>query len=137
VIVSSRNVIVASGYNGPPAKFTSLGMRLVEACDGSGPGVFCLRGKFGPTAETLQSYADCPSIHAEQNALNFCDRSTREGGALYVTGAVCYTCAKNIANSGLRRVIIEDLTGDRSYREPEQSYELLRASDLSVRVVTT
>lgn len=112
-------------------------MFMVQACDGTGPGAFCARGKFGPTPETLASYSDCPSIHAEQNALNFCNRVTREGGSIAITGHVCITCAKNLANSGLVRVIVEDLsTEDRSYRGPEASYDLLRDSGLTVALVT-
>lgn len=98
VIVDSSNRIVATGYNGPPAMF-------VDSFQGDCRS-FCKRGKDGPTEETVYSYTDCPSIHAEANALMFCDRKDRRGGTIYVTYPPCWSCAKMIANSGLLRVCI-------------------------------
>lgn len=123
VIVSADNRILATGYNGPPA---ALGHD--SECIG-----WCDRAKDGPSIGSMMSYTDCPSIHAEQNALNFCDRVTREGGTIYITGDVCWTCGKNISNSGLSRVVVmraDDL--DRSYREPDDSYRIMRKSGLEV-----
>lgn len=51
------------------------------------------------------SYANCPSLHAEANALSVCDRVQRELGTIYVTSIPCMDCAKLIANSGLTRLV--------------------------------
>lgn len=95
VIVDNTNRIVATGYNGPPSAYRVRSDTCLS---------YCTRANNGPTPETIYTYTDCPSIHAEANALMFCDRKDRLGGTLYVTFPPCWTCAKNIANSGLARV---------------------------------
>lgn len=143
VIVSSANRVLATGYNGPPANYTvpdrdpvlagrAGRVRMIGACDGSGPGAFCHRGLHGPTPATLKSYEDCPSVHAEMNALMHSDRSSREGGTIYVTGAICWACAKAIANSGIIRVVIGIEVDDRSHRDPIATELLL--NNCAVRV---
>ena len=93
VIVNDKNRIIATGYNGPPSGELS---RCEHSCPrnlgevGTGYGFSCI------------------SIHAEANALLFCDRSTIEGGALYVNAVPCEDCAKMIANSGLKHVFFVD-----------------------------
>lgn len=39
------------------------------------------------------------------NAIAYADRSRMEGGSLYVTGSICWDCAKVVANSGISRVL--------------------------------
>jgi dCMP deaminase len=124
VVVDPRNRVVAVGYNGPPAGYPSS-----EQCD-----VFCDRAKYHPTTATLISYTDCPSIHAEQNALLVCDRTDRVNGTIYTTSDICWACAKMIANSGLSRVVVQVTHSD--YRDPERSYELLRSCGLEVKLVS-
>jgi len=70
-------------------------------------------------------YDDCFTIHAEANALLVCDRTAREGGTLYVSSHVCFQCAKLVANSGVRRVVVRH-SGDAAHRSPARSYEFLR-----------
>jgi dCMP deaminase len=142
VIVSSENRVLATGYNGPPANY-ALGFGygvsnvLATPCDGSTQPerIFCIRGRFGPTPETIKSYEDCPTIHAEMNALIHSDRSKHEGGTLYVTGACCWTCAKAIANSGLARVVMLEEEVDRAYRSPENTLTLFDACGIAVGYV--
>src|SRR5262252_239329 len=85
VIIDANNRIVATGYNGPPAGFPHE--------DATCP-AWCTRGRKGPNEMTMQSYTDCPALHAEANALSVCDRSVREGGSIFVTGHICFSCAK-------------------------------------------
>lgn len=144
VIVDSTNRIVATGFNGPPRDFRPdpFGdgqgpLELADPCDGSAnpTAPFCVRGRFGSTAETHLSYEDCPSLHGEANSLLFCDRRLLEGGTIYVSGQVCYACAKLIANSGLARVVMASEATDRSYRSPELALNLLTASGLEVLIL--
>lgn len=79
-------------------------------------------------------YDDCPSLHAEANALSVCDRVQREAGTIYVTSAVCHACAKLIANSGLARVVVSASAAAAAHREPDRSYDLLRDCGLTVDV---
>lgn len=123
VIVDAENRMVSVGYNGGPR-----GGEFADPCDGSeSPKLpFCLRGRFGPTTETATTYEDCFFIHAEQNALTFSGWRERHGGTLYVTGPVCWICARNITNSFLARVVIANEVTDRSYRQPDEVIEFLR-----------
>lgn len=130
VVVTDTNRIVATGYNGPPATFRDKYREVLshETCE-----TFCHRATVGPTPATLASYHDCPSIHAEANALMFCDRNQREGGTIYVTGSICFTCAKLVANSGVKRVVAR---WDEQYREPDRSKAFLADCGLTVVVAT-
>ena len=77
------------------------------------------------------SYDECLTIHAEANALMFCDRREREGGTLYVTSAICVSCAKLVANSGLGKVWVRVTEAD-AHREPKKGIRLLEDSALWV-----
>lgn len=46
-------------------------------------------------------YSDCVAIHAELNALLYCDRTDLQGATLYVTRAPCYGCSKAIRATGI------------------------------------
>lgn len=125
VIVDPTNRIIATGYNGMPA---GLPIPTGATCE-----EFCPRGKLGPSLETITDYSDCFSTHAEANALMFCDRRDRLGGAIYVTGDTCMHCARLIANSGLTRLVICGLNEEqRLLRRAESSYDLLRSSGVTV-----
>lgn len=120
VIVNEHNRIVATGYNGPPATFSANG-----PCTN-----WCKRSRMAQQSidhGLALDYTDCPSLHAEANALSVCDRSLRERGTIYVTSAICMGCAKLIANSGLWRVVIDGGTQELApHRNAEASYEFLR-----------
>lgn len=129
VIVDRTNRIVATGYNGPPAGYSKP---WDYDCDGREQ-AFCIRGKHGPQGDP-SSYADCPMLHAEENALSFCDRRHREGGTIYVTSPTCASCAKLVANSGLRRIVwLND--ADREYRVPGDSIDFLQECGIIVKVI--
>lgn len=96
VIVGSDERIVATGYNGPPAGYSRDDqMRCSEFCD-------------RPTSSNpCPMYSDCTSVHAEINAIAYADRSRMEGGTIYVTNTPCWSCAKVIANSGIKHIVFE------------------------------
>jgi dCMP deaminase len=123
VIVNVENRVIATGYNGPPHNFDHRERQCNE---------WCLRAQ-GNVIEA--SYANCPSLHAEANALMAADRSTWAGGKIYVTGHVCADCAKLIGNSGLSMVIVQDDGVDREYRGYEETYRGLRALGIGVEVL--
>jgi dCMP deaminase len=134
VIVDPRNRIVATGYNGPAAGFhVPIPMTEDGPYDPLPCEAWCERGINGPTELTTLSYTDCPSLHAEANALSVCDRSVREGGTIYITSHSCFNCAKLIANSGLARVVVRP-DHDATYRHISESYDLLRRCKISVEV---
>lgn len=93
VITDVNNRVVSTGYNGPPAGFEHYDL----SCK-----LWCLRGK-DPDGGTVQP---CFSVHAEANALLSGERSTWQGGTMYITKHPCMECAKLIANSGLAYIVV-------------------------------
>ena len=124
VIVSPTNRIIATGYNGPPAGFDHRDMMCND---------WCPRVANGRLHEL---YEDCWSVHAETNAIAFCDRRDREAGTIYVTGAICVTCAKLIAASGLARCVYVD-DGAAEHRAPAKGVAIMRECGLDVVRWTT
>lgn len=116
VIVSPSNRIVATGYNGPPAG--------LDVPDHGDCRTFCGRGKSKLNVDLSPHYDDCVTVHAEVNAIAFCDRTTREDGTLYVTGPICFSCSKIVANCGVRRVVFS--SDERyAYRRPDEGIKFL------------
>ncbi|WP_416382481.1 deoxycytidylate deaminase [Nocardia cyriacigeorgica] len=93
VVVKDRR-IRATGYNGAPAG--------TPGCDS------CPRRT--SSCAPGSSYDNCVAIHAEANALLYCDRSDLIGATIYITRKPCYACSKLIAGAGIERVVTpEDL----------------------------
>ncbi|AOQ27963.1 dCMP deaminase [Mycobacterium phage Mundrea] len=93
VVVKDRRVR-ATGYNGAPTGKPGCGTcprRLAEAV----PGVSDYDS--GPTR--------CVSVHAEANALLYCDREDLIGATLYITRPPCPGCQKLIDAAGVERVV--------------------------------
>ena len=140
VVVSKSNRLLETGYNGPPSGFVTDGVGCSSWCsramcstgpyfDGSNPDL--------PRRPVLApDYSDCPSLHAEANALMRGDRSAREGGTIYVTSGVCFGCAKLIANSGLEQVVVDARTlippNTHKHRHADKSYEFLESCGITV-----
>lgn len=125
VIIDGSNRIVATGYNGPPAGFHHEELPCSEWCPRS-----CKLTGFDP------GYNDCISLHAEANAISVCDRSSREGGTLYVNGHVCFNCAKLIANSGIQQVVVlASLADPAVHRNPTRSYEFLNICGIRTHTI--
>lgn len=106
VVVDKTNRIIATGHNGAPAGDRS-------SCIGDCPRYAEVKQGLPATS----AYASCRTIHAESNALLFCDRREREGGTIYVSRSSCKDCAKLIANSGLHRVVMV-VTASDQHRDP-------------------
>lgn len=130
VIVNEQQRVVATGYNGPPADYRSY--NFDSSCAAmTTKGVFCPRA----SDERHIDYDNCVAIHAEANALLFCDRRDRERGTIYVTSVPCFACAKLIANSGLHHVVIAVVGSDDAHRDPDRTIKFLLESRLTVQVV--
>lgn len=92
VIVSADNMVQSAAYNGPAPGFRHYG----KTCDH-----WCPRQK----AEFRDpEYLDCESSHAEISALVRADRSRLDEATIYVSGAVCFNCAKSICHTGITSV---------------------------------
>lgn len=89
VVVGSDHRIRSTGYNGSPAGMegcSSCPRRTSDVAPGS-------------------CYSNCSAVHAELNALLYCDRSDLPGSTLYITREPCYGCEKAIWASGVSRVV--------------------------------
>ena len=87
IITTEDGRILATGYNGPP--------RGIEHCNESP----CL-GRYDPPGDSRR----CAAVHAEMNALLQCWRLDL-AHSLYVSCTPCFTCAKTIANTNIKRII--------------------------------
>jgi dCMP deaminase len=117
--------VISTGYNNPPANFDHNDQPCAQWC----PRVREAREGYGLHRE----YDDCYALHAEANALMAADRSTWQGGTIYVLGDCCFNCAKLIANSGLARVVVKvDTTSD--HRQPAKTYRFLRSLGIAVEI---
>ena len=107
IIVDKHGRIVGTGYNGVPSGMTH--------CKDGG----CPRYLNDVPSGTPYDYGDglCFSVHAEQNALAHGDGARYVGSTLYVNGQPCLTCAKQIACSGIRRIVCS--------REPDREYQYI------------
>lgn len=123
VIVSRDQVVVSTGRNGPPRGFDHREEPCTEWCTRAMQDSECRE----------PDYTDCPSLHAEVNALLTSDRSARTNGTIYVTGELCYQCAKMIANSGISRVVVLKNDADHRARNSKFGYVLLH--NLGINVV--
>ena len=90
VIVSARNHILSTGYNGVP----SGAPHCVGGSEGCG----------GHMAASGQDLDLCQALHAEQNAIA---RLIEPFAAhtLYCTTAPCMSCTKLIAATGVQRIV--------------------------------
>lgn len=119
VIVSKDQTVVSQSYNGPPRDFPTSDGDCRDWC---------------PRAQTdapSPTYDDCPSVHAEANAIARADFSKMEGSTLYVSTSCCKGCAKLLANSGVARVVFKS-ESDRDYRNPDETVRFLRACGIEV-----
>jgi dCMP deaminase len=99
VITDHRNQVIMTGYTGPPASWTRAVDASITNCHS-----YCLRARMS-AEKRMPGYADCPSTHAEMNAVARADYSRMVGGTFYVSSIMCIACTKIIANSGVIRVI--------------------------------
>lgn len=141
VIVDAQNKIIGEGYNGPPRGFPRpADVSLSEGWLGpnsydTGCDRWCERGKLPVDAEARKlkdGYVDCPSLHAEANALLQADRSLCVGGTIFVTSHVCFSCAKLIANSGLAYVVVRSAA--KEHRPVEATLDFLFACGVHCKI---
>jgi len=133
VIVSSDNQLLATGYNGAaPSDRRDTKTWCKDWCD---------RAKEYPKGlpAPANGYVDCPSTHAEVNAL-LRMQGRSQGAIMYTTALPCYGCAKFIAacraTKGLDRVVIPD-TPMPGYRGPVEVEQYLRNCGVRVDLVPT
>ena len=111
VLVDSKQHVVATGYNGVPAKFPHC---VDNACEGA---------KY-KTGEGLDL---CEAIHAEVNA--FLQLRSDDELTAYVTVSPCFSCAKMLANSNVTRIVAAE-----EYSH-NQSFDILNKAGITITVI--
>ena len=93
-LVTKERRIVSTGYAGSPAH--------TKHCDEAGHELHMVTHEDGSESQHC-----IRTTHAEQNAICQAARFgiALDGGALYTKMAPCYTCAKMIINSGIKKVV--------------------------------
>lgn len=92
-VVVKENRVRSTGYNGSPAGrpgCLTCPRRTSDCAPGSSYDT-------GPTA--------CVALHAEQNAILYCDRHDLRDSTLYVTRSMCDGCKKLAEGAGIFRVV--------------------------------
>lgn len=91
VVLMPNGRVAGVGYNGSPPG--------IKHCSDGG----CPRLEQGSLNGSI--YDNCVAQHAEANAIIWSDPALRIDGTLIVNGPPCFGCAKQIASSGIRRVV--------------------------------
>lgn len=133
VIVSMDNRMAASSYNGPPPQYSPT-LRLDY--DPSHCNTWCPRACKGEGEALDPMYADCPSVHAEANAIARSTFADTKGGTIYVTSQMCMHCAKAVAAAQISRVVFYvPLADETSHRNPDAVREFLEDSDVDITLI--
>lgn len=100
VVLEPSGRVIGFGYNGSP------------------PGMgHCQEGhcpRLHQDSAAGSIYDNCIAQHAEANALLWTDPAQRSGATLIVNGPPCFGCAKQIASSGVKKVVC---LADNSYAD--------------------
>ena len=121
-IIVKDNMIISDGYNGMPAGFDNCCEYEETIKDFDSEGYYSDYIKLVTKPEVL---------HAEANAITKLAKSTNSsiGATLYVTLSPCLECAKLIIQSGIKRVVYEEI-----YRSTE-GLELLKKAGILVEQI--
>ncbi len=94
-VIVQGNRVVSTGYNGAP-----------EGWGNCSDGGVCPRCDEREAFGSGNGYDKCICVHAEMNAIASAARHgmTIDGATAYVTHQPCITCAKELAQTGIRRV---------------------------------
>jgi len=114
ILTDDNYMVIGLGYNGGPKNYLH--------CDAGG----CPR--VTENSPNGSNYDNCISIHAEQNALLHSDHSARPT-RLYVNGPPCFTCAKLIVNSTIKKVFY---IRDESYSDWPKVAEFMKQNNIEL-----
>lgn len=104
IIVDENNVLVSTGYNGPPSGLPNC---TEDPC----PGV----------NEPSGTTSSCIALHAEHNAIYFAGDRKKYAHTIYCTTRPCMKCALEILQTPIKRVVyLEDYPDDRTLALLEQ-----------------
>lgn len=123
IVDADNKHLISIGYNGAPSGFPEGG---TASC-----AQFCPRAS--QDAPTASYGLSCVSVHAEINCI-LAARQSLENARLYVNSAMCGDCAKVIANSGIKTVVMYVSPSD-AHRQPEEVIRFLEKCGLDVSII--
>jgi len=115
VVLEETGRVIGFGYNGSPPG-------MGHCSEG-----FCPRLSMNSANGSV--YDNCIAQHAEANALLWTDPAQRAGATLIVNGPPCFGCAKQIASSGVRKVVC---FSDSSYKDWNRVREFLFSAKVDI-----
>jgi dCMP deaminase len=118
VVLEKTGRVIGFGYNGSPPG--------VGHCDQG----YCPRLHMNSPSGSV--YDNCIAQHAEANALLWTDPAQRSDATLIVNGPPCFGCAKQIASSGVRRLVC---VADANYKDWDSVKEFLSLAKVDIMVV--
>lgn len=148
VIVDAQLRITGTGRNGPPAGFDHQEQTCITWCPRAALADWHANSHGEDMPKVAQAvyanhqslhadYSDCPSLHAEVNALLSSDRTRHEGGTIYVTSPPCWSCGKMIANSGLTTLVVEHDDLKFSERNANDTYLFMESVGITIVTLET
>ena len=88
IIVDAKGRVLSTGYNGVPSGFPH-----------------CIEFPCAGANDAKGDTSRCMAVHAEMNAILQCSR-LEHAATIYVSCTPCFTCAKLIANTCVKRVVV-------------------------------
>ena len=111
--------VAGVGYNGSPPG-------IGHCTDGACP-------RLTDNSPNGSQYDNCIAQHAEANAIIWSDPALRSGGTLIVNGPPCFGCAKQIASSGIVRVVFSP---DENYQDWPKVKDFLESCKIELIPIT-
>lgn len=90
-VIVKDDRIISVGYNGTPKNTKNCYQGGCERCNDN-------------TIKSGERLELCKCLHAEENALLFCDFFKTDNAVMYITTFPCLTCAKKIIQSGIKKI---------------------------------
>ncbi len=90
-VIVKDDRIISIGYNGTPKNTLNCYEGGCERCNDASI----------PSGEKLDL---CKCLHAEENALLFCDFFKTDNSVMYITHFPCLTCSKKIIQAGIKQI---------------------------------
>ena len=127
VVIARDNIVISTGYNGPPRKIPHCGKERASkdnvlkrvfdtevfksTYDDLDVKITCPRKLLG--YKSNEGLSLCPAQHAEMNAITNAARigTSVEGATLYINSCIpCKNCLGAVINSGIEMIVVKELT---------------------------
>jgi len=114
-VLAKDGRILATGYNGTISGTENCCEEKCDVCNGTGRS-YLDDEEYCPRCNGGGKITNDFTLHAEQNIITFCAKEgiPTKDTTIYITLSPCKTCAKLIAQSGIKRVVYNEQYRDTS-----------------------